>query len=252
MKYIQNETISFPIDFKKIDSNMRSYLETTKKAFDKVFVDPTVIGIIGSDSTAFDKRIASHMISTTIKKRQSSISRLSSCVGSVCNIPNFPLLIHSCLLLSMATYNLDLEVPEDFKALVNKVTGEGAIFGGKSWNTVSDELDKSRAASMAAFSVGYDCFKTPTAGVKIKSVRSSTACALVVYNNESNTAFLSFRGTKDPIDVITDLNVLSAEFASLDSSAEDGLYLGRMEVHLGFLNAFESINMELVCYTYSP
>ena len=247
VKYIQNETISFPIDFKKIDSNMRSYIETTKKAFDRVFVDPTVLGIIGIDSTAFDKRVASHMISTTIAKRESSISRFNSCVGSLSNIPNFPLLIHSSLLLSMATYNLDLEVPEDFRAIVNKVTEEGAIFGGKSWNAISDQLDKSRAASMAAFAVGNDCFKANSVGVKIMSVRSSTACALVVYNNETNTAFLSFRGTKDPIDVITDLNVLSAEFVSLDSSAEDGLHLGKMEVHLGFLNAFESINMELVC-----
>jgi hypothetical protein len=246
---MQNDTVSFPIDFKQIDSNMRSYLESTKKAFEKVFVDPAVIGIIGIDSAAFEKRLSRHMLSSTLEKRRSSISRITNTVGTMSSSPNFPLLLHSCLLLSMATYNLDLEVPDDFKDVVNKVTEGRTIFGGKSWNAASEELDRSRAASMAALAVGFNCFAadaSASSGVKITSLRSSKACALLVVNNQTNTAYLSFRGTKDPIDVITDLNVLSGEFKPLDSSSEEGLFLGKMEVHLGFLNAFESIRDELV------
>lgn len=43
-------------------------------------------------------------------------------------------------------------------------------------------------------------------------VVSDKACATVVVIPEEDTTIVSFRGTKDPVDVLTDINFLAAPF----------------------------------------
>merc|ERR1711871_359868 len=85
---------------------------------------------------------------------------------------------------------------------------------------------------------------TANTDVRVFSIRSSTACALLSIDELQNIATLAFRGTRDPIDVVTDMTVRSIEFEPR-KNVESGLVLGKMEVHQGFLSAFESLSTEI-------
>ena len=101
----------------------------------------------------------------------------------------------------------------------------------------------------------------------MSSVRSDKACAIMTFSADKNVAVIAFRGTRDPIDVITDLTVFSTPFSprngfsssivtekewgnpverTLDATGcENSSEGSEMEVHSGFLAAFESLRPRL-------
>ena len=85
---------------------------------------------------------------------------------------------------------------------------------------------------------------TATGDIRVYSIRSTTACAILSIDNSQKLASLAFRGTRDPTDVITDLMISSSDFEPR-KNVERGLPLGRIEVHRGFLSAFESVSLEI-------
>ena len=79
----------------------------------------------------------------------------------------------------------------------------------------------------------------------MRSIVSDKACALFIYEKTKKLAILVFRGTKDPIDVLTDLSFVSSPFTTKEDTSIPASMHKRMEVHVGFLNAFESIKNEI-------
>lgn len=51
---------------------------------------------------------------------------------------------------------------------------------------------------------------------------SDKACAVVVTVSDRRTTYVIFRGTKDPVDVLTDINFLSATFTPMGWAEEEG------------------------------
>ena len=73
---------------------------------------------------------------------------------------------------------------------------------------------------------------------------------LLWHDVERKVAAVSFRGTKDAVDVITDLKFLRTPFVPLDSESKpESANLGKngvgMEVHGGFYAAFVSLEPQL-------
>lgn len=133
------------------------------------------------------------------------------------------------------------------------MTKGDVLFEGTTWGDKSKDINNCRAASLASIALGVDCYtrsasegrrESHGARVRVWTVRSAKACAMLSLDSRTATAILSFRGTRDPLDVITDLSVLSSRFEPR-SNVEKGLVLGDMEVHSGFLLALESITPQL-------
>jgi hypothetical protein len=78
---------------------------------------------------------------------------------------------------------------------------------------------------------------------------SDKACAVAVVIPAHRTTIVSFRGTKDPVDVLTDINFWSSPFTPLGWKEAEGASPlegdddgpGALRVHGGFKAAFESI-----------
>ena len=86
--------------------------------------------------------------------------------------------------------------------------------------------------------------------LQVQHVSSDKACAVVIHLPSYDTVIVSFRGTKDPVDVLTDINFLATPFFSRKVKpprAEDGSDDNDdgLLVHAGFKNAFESIRQKL-------
>ena len=236
-------TNQYQLDFSKIENNLRASIDETVKNIEKIMIDPAIQAIIGDD---IKERIVLHMQKTDKARRDRSLRVIGSATSpQEVETPNFALLIHSCLILSMATYNLELDVPKEFRDIVDRIT-EGMRLFDKSWEDASHEIDNCRAGAWAALALGYSCYESSfdPAMVKVYSIRSHKACCILAYDVAKKTASLAFRGTRDPIDVVTDLTVLSSEFKAKED-LESGIFFGRMEVHQGFLSAFESLSQEL-------
>ena len=102
---------------------------------------------------------------------------------------------------------------------MDKLTRGSGRLQGQSWEERSVDINKCRAASLASLALGIDCFAKDSyedvmknAQVKTWAVRSSKACALLAFDQHCSIATLSFRGTRDPIDLLTDLSVMSTKF----------------------------------------
>jgi len=85
---------------------------------------------------------------------------------------------------------------------------------------------------------------------QVQHVCSAIACAVVVHLPDYDTVIVSFRGTKDPVDVLTDIHFLATPFFSRMTKPPRGENDGDEEnegmlVHAGFKNAFESIRLQL-------
>jgi hypothetical protein len=142
--------------------------------------------------------------------------------------------------------------------------GDGYGYGSGSGNGNGNGNDnKRRAAVLAVHSLGTNCKSKP----KILSIRSDKACAMYLETNaidyderESQVIIVSFRGTKDIVDVITDLSILQEPFkpsnayeASKSQRQSEGsideklqsFEEGFMSVHYGFYSAFESLRPKL-------
>ena len=155
-------------------------------------------------------------------------------------IPNYALLIHSCLMMSMATYNLELKKSDVVNQALLMLNG---VLVNENVETDLELEAIRRAEALAGNALGTSSFSEGL--IDMRSIVSDKACALFIYEKSKKLAVLVFRGTKDPIDVITDLSFVSSPFTPMEDNSGPILKHQRMEVHVGFLNAFDSIKNEI-------
>jgi len=124
-----------------------------------------------------------------------------------------------------------------------------------------EAIEVRRAQALVHTALGSAAY--PRDSLSIRTVHSDKACAIVLHDRKRNVVVVAFRGTKDPIDLLTDITFFSSPFAprpgrgkSLGETPAAILAAARgpvpggggaagggaaMEVHTGFLNAFDSI-----------
>lgn len=119
--------------------------------------------------------------------------------------------------------------------------------------------EANRVDRMARLSIGNPPFsETQPDAVKVHAIQSGWGCASVTFDPAKLLAVVAFRGTKDPVDLITDISFLSAPFEpeQLSNSWDPWGGAGKskgglgwkdmtMEVHSGFLSSFESLRPQL-------
>lgn len=116
---------------------------------------------------------------------------------------NHPLFLHSALLIATTPYNLALTPQaETDPALLQRT----ALVAGKALGIAPSRL-------------------------RVEHVVSDKACAVLIIVPERRATYVTFRGTKDPVDVLTDINFLSAKFTPLgwDEEEDDEWGLGGAE-----------------------
>lgn len=86
-------------------------------------------------------------------------------------------------------------------------------------------------------------------GVQVETVCSEKACGIVTTDSQQGVTVVAFRGTLDPMDVVTDISFVSAPFKAIndrvvsDFRASETLIpeYDSIEVHGGFLQSFDSL-----------
>jgi hypothetical protein len=111
---------------------------------------------------------------------------------------NHPLYLHSSLLLATTPYNV---------ALTKEAETDPALLA--------------RTALAASKALGV-----ASSRLQVHHVVSDKACAVVVVVPDRRTTYVTFRGTKDPVDVLTDINFLSATFTPLGWEEQEDEYGG--------------------------
>jgi len=106
---------------------------------------------------------------------------------------NHPLYLHSSLLLATTPYNVALTKEAE-----------------------TDPVLLARTALAASKALGV-----APSRLQVHHVVSDKACAVVVVVPDRRTTYVTFRGTKDPVDVLTDINFLSATFTPLGWEEEE-------------------------------
>lgn len=106
---------------------------------------------------------------------------------------NHPLFLHSSLLLATTPYNVALTKEAE-----------------------TDPVLLQRTALAASKALGVSATR-----LQVHHVVSDKACAVVVVVPDRRTTYVTFRGTKDPVDVLTDINFLSATFTPLGWEEEE-------------------------------
>lgn len=149
--------------------------------------------------------------------------------------PNLGLLTHSALALSLAAYNVAVVDDELSGLSVRRELSRamGRLIGGTSNHTgASEPLERARL--LAELAVG---------GLVQSSwlLRSDLACGVAVQERQGVLA-ISFRGTLDAADVLTDLAFAPSRFTQLprDDGESEAMF-----VHGGFLAAFVSLLPQL-------
>ena len=203
--------------------------------------------------------------STSLKYTKLPVTMLADRTSKVTQ-PNYAMLIHSCLMLSMATYNLKLSGENIVINLayslsptinmINSVLQESDLQPIPTPEEVvrevekNEEINKHRAFILANTAMGIAGLSPDN--IQTKIISSDKACCLITYEKRRGIVTISFRGTADPIDVVTDISFLTSRFRSRNdvSDEEDDendifVIAKRQEVHSGFYNAFDSIKDEL-------
>lgn len=117
---------------------------------------------------------------------------------------------------------------------------------------VNDEaIDRAKAlARLAMMSDDQD--------IQIEVLQSELACGLIAYDKRNKVCVISLRGTRDIVDIFTDVTFLPAKFLTRNQSAllltlastpsnetvSDSL-CEKMEVHSGFLTSFDSLKGQM-------
>jgi hypothetical protein len=76
-------------------------------------------------------------------------------------------------------------------------------------------VEQARVERLVRLSVGASSSTDAplrTDGITVQTIQSTKACAAVTYDPAQRLCLVAFRGTKDPIDVLTDISFLSAPF----------------------------------------
>lgn len=186
---------------------------------------------IGSDSAVeARKRAEMHLSNTNIENRSGVMNEIYN-VEKYEMVTNFPLLILSSCCLAAAAYNVRR----------SNDPGPGADF-------VATELKKMRLFCSLALGYGEHMDH-----LEVHLLRSTTACGIFAYDSEKNLVVVSFRGTKENVDAITDVTCTSKTFKT---KVPDKFNLNvdfEMKVHSGFINAFDSVKDQIDdLLTYVP
>jgi len=174
-------------------------------------------GLIKLDSaSAVKRRFHRHMAATTPEKRVESmrvlhLTREPSRHGTnIC----FPVLINTACIVSMACYNVRL-----------------ASDSGPSAEVI--ERERRRIQLLLSSSLGHEASSSDA--VTVHHLQSDTACGLLIYDASRGIAVVGFRGTKDPIDALTDVQSVQTAFSPKLTAGTS------MKVHLGFHAAFTTL-----------
>lgn len=158
--------------------------------------------------------------------------------------PNFALLVHSALTLSLAAYSLHVDGSGNTTGLLERGVLRtldqltASSLGSGKLPEARKVVNTERARLLARYAAGRgadDC-----AMVDIQLLRSDRACGFSVLDSRHRVLSVVFRGTLDPIDVLTDAAFLPAAFASRTASADTELV-----VHRGFLEVFLTLLPDL-------
>lgn len=89
--------------------------------------------------------------------------------------------------------------------------------------------------------------------LEVHLLRSTLACGVFLYDSERNLVVISFRGTKENVDAITDVTVVTKTFQTKDPDRFQFVGDFKMKVHCGFVNAFNSVKDQIDdLLTYVP
>jgi hypothetical protein len=158
--------------------------------------------------------------------------------------PNYGLLLHSALTLSLAAYSVHHieQSEEEFSSsdlvrrgvigLADQLTNR--TLGSKNLPEGVKARNLDRAAYLARYAMG----SLASEALQVSVLQSDRACGLSVFDPVHNVLVTSFRGTIDPADVVTDADFLRSPCASRASDSELD---GGMQVHRGFLEVFLSV-----------
>ena len=91
---------------------------------------------------------------------------------------------------------------------------------------------------------------------KVETIRSDKACCIITTDFEQGLTIVAFRGTLDPIDVMTDVSFVSSPFDEVNQRVQAAFVASEalvpeyeiVEVHGGFLQAFMSISDQLTSH----
>lgn len=135
--------------------------------------------------------------------------------------------------------------------------------GHKVYNNTKINEDLRRSVAMARHALGCPTY-TNDEILLVRTIQSDKACAIITYDKRFKLVTLAFRGTKDSIDIITDITFLPRPFVppvvlrndaaegsshdkyeGMEQDSTDGKEVDEMKVHSGFLAAFDSLVLEL-------
>lgn len=135
------------------------------------------------------------------------------------------------------SYSIEFVTNAIIDAIVLPISNIYESIQNNSLTKVENNILKAKAMT----SLGMSPSSSPCAFIKI--LQSSKACGVISYDPTHNECICSFRGTRDVIDVLTDLTFLPVTFNTRNSS----LYSlsTEMNVHAGFFSSFESIIPQL-------
>lgn len=144
---------------------------------------------------------------------------------------NYALLTHGVLLMSMAPYNVHRARNGVLDAVLPR-----------SRDNIGINAEQHRATYEGLMRKGLGL--ADDAPLQITALTSDRACAIAAHSPTLNLTVVAFRGTKDVVDVITDISfvpsIFPGTFAAGETPEEDSQ---RQEnaVHAGFALAYESI-----------
>lgn len=143
--------------------------------------------------------------------------------------PNFALLLHVALTMSLATYNVCVSAPSGDGRRVVETSVLDAVdalatraMGSHRLSPDAQERNLRRAFALAEHAMGGR-------GVAVAALRSDRACGVSAYSARDGVLCVAFRGTADPVDVLTDSAFLPAPFPHVGPD---------VAVHGGFLDVF--------------
>ena len=186
--------------------------------------EPSQVGcFIGVDNEENAKnRASNHLSNSTLEKRSGAMNDIYK-IDKDGIITNFPLLILSCCCFAAAAYNV-----------------RRSNDPGPSVDFVSNEVKKIRL--FGSLALGFGEHKDH---LEVHLLRSTLACGIFVYDSEKNLVVISFRGTKENVDAITDVTVATKSFQTKVPGQFQLNETFKMKVHSGFINAFDSVKDQI-------
>ena len=141
-------------------------------------------------------RASNHKESVNLEQRRGCVEKLLAVDKKGVVQTNFPKLIDSCCAMAAASYNVRRRGDE-----------------GPNAEHVANEATKVRLLSAFAFGFSED-----EGIVQVHHLRSEVGCGVFAFSPRRNSIIISFRGTKEPIDLQTDLTSIPQSFTPHEPS----------------------------------